>query len=434
MSNGQMLNLTGGLPPEILGQQQQLNRQQQMAQALMQQGMQQPQGQMVSGRYVAPSFFQNVLPLAQMYVGKGMAEQGDKKALDLAAALRKQYADEIKEFRTRLQGVEGAPERTTELAGPFGEGVGQNNVDIPMPTAYMPAKAAVAPDPQGAYDYAAGAYNPALQAIGLKNLVPEEITMAEGATRLVRNPDGTYRTVATSPSKNPEKIQTAAIVLGLDSKPRDQWTAQDRAMIDAQIQKTAQSGAMNLGQKGFDNTLKLRSDFRSEPVYKDFQAIDGAYRQINKSLDAGTAAGDLAASTKLMKLLDPTSVVRESELAMAMQATGKLDQLYNYANKIATGQFLSPKQKGEFRTLATEFYNSAGEQYNIKRGEYADIAKRNDINVPDVVGAEVKLKPQIIKTPDGKNKPASAEKIPPAPQGFDQKLWNVMTPQERALF
>jgi hypothetical protein len=202
-----------------------------------------------------------------------------------------------------------------------------------------------------------------------------------------------FKSIATGKQKNPEKIETAAIVLGLDSKPRSEWTAEDRAAIDRQIQKTQQSGAMNTGQKGLDNTLKLRGDFRSEPVYKDFQAIDGAYRQINKSLDQGTAAGDLAASTKLMKLLDPTSVVRESELAMAMQATGKLDQLYNYANKIKTGQFLSPTQKGEFRALAKEFYNSAGEQYNSKRDEYAGIAQRNELNVPDVVGTEVKLKP-----------------------------------------
>jgi hypothetical protein len=135
-----------------------------------------------------------------------------------------------------------------------------------------------------------------------------------------------------------------------------------------------------------------------------------------------------------MKLLDPTSVVRESELAMAMQATGKLDQLYNYANKIVTGEFLSPKQKGEFRSLATEFYNSAGEQYNNKRGEYAGIAERNQINVPDVVGPEVKLKPQIIKTPEGKNKPAKAEKVSPAPTGIPQKTWDAMTPQERSLW
>jgi len=178
----------------------------------------------------------------------------------------------------------------------------------------------------------------------------------------------------------------------------------------------------------------LRGDFRSEPIYKDFQAIDSAYRQINKGLDAGTAAGDLAASTKLMKLLDPTSVVRESELVMAMQATGKLDQLYNYANKVASGQFLSPKQKGEFKSLATEFYNSAGEQYNAKRGEYAGIAGRNQLDVTDVVGNEVKLKPQITKTPDNKPKPLTAEKTTTAPAGVDQNIWNVMTPQERSLW
>jgi hypothetical protein len=119
---------------------------------------------------------------------------------------------------------------------------------------------------------------------------------------------------------------------------------------------------------------------------------------------------------------------------MAMQATGKLDQLYNYANKIATGQFLNPKQKGEFKSLATEFYNSAGEQYNSKRGEYADIAERNQLNVPDVVGGAVKLKPQIVKSPDSKNKPATTEKITPAPTGVDQRIWNVMTPQERSLW
>jgi hypothetical protein len=412
------INLGGSnLPPEILGQQQALNRQQQMAQLLMQQGQQTPQGQMISGRYVAPSFTQNLASLANAYVGGELAKKGDKQALELAAQLRQRYGDELKEFRNLMQGRETlAPEQ----AGPT-----QTGQAIPQEMVRG------APNIQGAYDFAASAYNPALQAVGLKKLT--EGPIKAGVEDVLLDPV-TMQPIFKGAGKNPEKIQTAAIVLGLDSKPRSEWTAQDRAMIDAQIQKTAQSGAMNLGQKGLDNTLKLRGDFRSEPVYKDFQAIDGAYRQINKSLDAGTAAGDLAASTKLMKLLDPTSVVRESELAMAMQATGKLDQLYNYANKIATGQFLSPKQKGEFRTLATEFYNSAGEQYNIKRGEYAGIAERNQINVPDVVGPEVKLKPQVVRTPQGKNKPASAEKIPPAPKGFDQKLWNVMTPEERKLF
>lgn len=119
----------GTLPPELFAEQQQLNRQQQMAQALMQQGMQQPQGQMVSGRYVAPSFFQNVLPLAQMYAGTRIAEQGDKKALALAEQLRKGKEQETQAIMQQLK-----PRNVqTEMAGPYGvSGTGQN---VPMPVA-----------------------------------------------------------------------------------------------------------------------------------------------------------------------------------------------------------------------------------------------------------------------------------------------------------
>jgi hypothetical protein len=166
------INLAGGnLPPEILGQQQQLNRQQQMAQLLMQQGQQMPQGQMVSGRFVAPSFFQYAAPLYQTYAGKSLAEQGDKKALDLAQALRKQYADEMENYLKIQRGQEATPEKYTEMAGPYGEGVGKNNADIPMPVAYKPAQAAVAPDPMRANLYGSGTYNPVLQQMAAKKLL-----------------------------------------------------------------------------------------------------------------------------------------------------------------------------------------------------------------------------------------------------------------------
>ena len=84
------LNLTqqGTLPPELYAQQQALNRQQQMAQLLMQQGQQAPQGQMVSGRYVPTSFFQNLAPVANMLTGAYLAKQGDTQAAKLAEQLR----------------------------------------------------------------------------------------------------------------------------------------------------------------------------------------------------------------------------------------------------------------------------------------------------------------------------------------------------------
>ena len=119
------INLGGTLPPELFAEQQQLNRQQQMAQLLMQQGAQQPQGQMVSGRFVPTSFFQNVLPLAQMYAGTRMAEKGDKQALELAARLRSQQQKMGEDYFNAI-----SPQQT-QLAGPTPTGAPLTTVNEP---------------------------------------------------------------------------------------------------------------------------------------------------------------------------------------------------------------------------------------------------------------------------------------------------------------
>jgi hypothetical protein len=83
----------GTLPPELYAQQQQLNRQQQLASMLMQNN-QQPQGQMISGRYVKPNFFQALQPVANMITGAYLTKQGDQKNLALAEQLRQNRINE----------------------------------------------------------------------------------------------------------------------------------------------------------------------------------------------------------------------------------------------------------------------------------------------------------------------------------------------------
>jgi hypothetical protein len=177
----------GTLPPELYQQQQQLNRQQQMAQALMQQGMQQPQGQMVSGRYVAPSFFQNILPLAQMYVGKGMAEQGDKKALELAQALRTQQQQMGENYFNAI-----SPQQT-ELAGPTPTGA-------PLSTVNQP-------DFRKAFSIASDPYAPSwLKAQAAEMLKPQKV--AEGEKVIRFNPaTGKNEVVAEGGEKFKAPIQ-----------------------------------------------------------------------------------------------------------------------------------------------------------------------------------------------------------------------------------
>ena len=173
MANGQaqMLNLAGGLPPEILQQQQALNRQQQMAQLLMQQGQQMPQGQMVSGRYVAPSFFQYAAPLLQTFVGQRLAEKGDKAAVELAQQLRNQQQKMGEQYFEALQGKPAT----------YG-------ADIPTET-YETVKGAMispatGPDYRKAFSIATDPYAPSwLKAQAAEMLKPQKVGEGEKVIR-----------------------------------------------------------------------------------------------------------------------------------------------------------------------------------------------------------------------------------------------------------
>jgi hypothetical protein len=173
----------------------------------------------------------------------------------------------------------------------------------------------------------------------------------------------------------------------------------------AQKRAGASQVSVNTGQHGFDNTLKLRGDFRSEPVYKAHQEMQSAYSQIQQALKAGTPVGDLAGATKVMKLLDPGSVVRESELGMAMAATGLMDRVQNYAGMIMNGNKLTPQQRKEFQNLADTLMAQSSQLYNAKRGEYGQIAQRNGLNVEDVTGGAGVMPrlPSVAKIPGAAN-------------------------------
>lgn len=177
--------------------------------------------------------------------------------------------------------------------------------------------------------------------------------------------------------------------------PFDQWDQARRLAGAARVEVP-----INLGQKGLDNTLKLRGDFRSEPIYKAHQETQSAYSQIQQALKQASPAGDLAGATKLMKLLDPGSVVRESELGMAMAASGALDRLQHYAGNVINGTKLTPTQRQDFHRLADALYGESVKQYNTKRGEYQGIAERNGLSVADVLGAPAaQLAPPATSAP-----------------------------------
>jgi hypothetical protein len=162
---------------------------------------------------------------------------------------------------------------------------------------------------------------------------------------------------------------------------------------------------MTGGQKGFENEMSLGKAFKAEPIYKDFSDMKTAYSQVITALDQSTPIGDVAGATKIMKLLDPGSVVRESELAIAMAASGRLDRLQNYFSLWASGQKLTPTQRDDFKQLSAELYAAAGQAYNQKRDEYMGFGGAYGFkNLDTALGAPATL-PSIVRKP-----PAGAAK------------------------
>ena len=165
------------------------------------------------------------------------------------------------------------------------------------------------------------------------------------------------------------------------------------------IRKSAASNVnIDTGQKGFENKMSAKKTFMSEPIYKDFNDMQSAYGQVLSALDQGSPIGDVAGATKVMKLLDPGSVVRESELGIAMAASGRMDRLKFYFSNWASGQKLTPTQRDDFKALSNELYAAAGQAYNQQRGEYLDFGASTGVDLNTALGAPAKL-PSIVKAP-----------------------------------
>jgi hypothetical protein len=236
---------------------------------------------------------------------------------------------------------------------------------------------------------------------------PKTLTLGEGQTAYAVTPTGQLTQIGAGAPKArelPTDVRAAALDLfgtdrdlSTDQAQQASRLAQTRAIERAAAGRATTMIDMTGGQKGFENETKLRTEFQGSPDYKAFGEMKAAYGQVMQGLNKANAIGDLAAATKIMKLLDPGSVVRESELALAMQAGGLLDRVSNYATNVIQGTKLSPAQRKEFADLANSLFSVSVDAFNEKRNQYSDLASQYGFDVNRVVGAEPMI-PGLKKT------------------------------------
>jgi hypothetical protein len=170
--------------------------------------------------------------------------------------------------------------------------------------------------------------------------------------------------------------------------PREKMTP---AEITAEQKKT-EAGA------DFDTEKKLRDEYIGQT--KDFKVIQSAWRSIKTSGIEPSAAGDMSLIFGYMKLLDPSSTVREGEYANAQNAGGVPDRVIASYNKIVSGQILSESQRKDFLNQAKKQYDSRLGEYEGLKNSYSDLAKQYKLDPERVV---VKFDIPEVKAEEGKS-------------------------------
>jgi len=173
-----------------------------------------------------------------------------------------------------------------------------------------------------------------------------------------------------------------------------QLTPKQMAAVNNRIQveseKTASAGVPSQKPE-FRDAAALRNEWRTSTDFKAFQEMKGAYQTIEAAASTKSPVSDVALATKMMKLLDPGSVVRESELAIAMNAAAPLDRVLSYANRIKTGEKLTDTQRQEFRILSQNIYKAAEKEFKNKENYYGNIAKTGGLDPYLVIGEGKKI-------------------------------------------
>ena len=249
---------------------------------------------------------------------------------------------------------------------------------------------------------------------GLQQLINESKVGTDKFTELNKpsvhtQNTGDRATMLTIPGMGgaPTVVSSAAISQSPDSRASVGASLANAAATREVAKATRDSANIQRDQA---TEMKLSDDYRAQS--KSFQESTSAYRQLNATLDSATTspAATLAAATKFMKILDPNSVVRESELGMALQSSGAIDRMGNYMHTLQVGKVLTPTQVADFRDISQKMYTAAATVQRDIDATYTNTAKSYNIrpeNILQNLGQnDAKQKPaspaaNSVKTPDG---------------------------------
>lgn len=133
--------------------------------------------------------------------------------------------------------------------------------------------------------------------------------------------------------------------------------------------KAAESGIPDFGDEN-----GLRTQYLGQAkTYQDVKQATDRVKALSPDLNPPE---QMALIFSVMKMLDPSSTVRETEYANAQNTTGAMGSMWNYYNKMKDGEFLNDAQVKQFRDLVNNQYQAAEASYGQTLDQYRGLAQR----------------------------------------------------------
>lgn len=141
--------------------------------------------------------------------------------------------------------------------------------------------------------------------------------------------------------------------------------------------------AKNPEKADFKDIAKLRGEYTS--ATNEFGDINSSYGRVIASAQDPSPAGDMALIFNYMKMLDPGSVVRESEFATAARTGDYGDRIQALVQRVTSGNRLSDGQRKDFVTRSDKLFRQALKQHQKTTSEYTRLAERFNMDPEDVI-------------------------------------------------
>lgn len=204
----------------------------------------------------------------------------------------------------------------------------------------------------------------------------------------------------------------------------------NRAAADARAARTANAKAAEieaakargeLTPAQSSTALRLSNALKSHPAYTDMLDIATGMQGVETGLAQKNGFGDITAINSFQRMVDPGATVRSEDVTLLSSARGVLDMINTQypIDKLQSGAKLPEAVRARMLATAKALHEKRGKNYNDTVGsQYRKLAEASGIPF-DYVGVDFAIG----------GAPAAG-----VPAGVDPAVWNVMTPQERALW